>query len=383
METEKDVYRELQRELDTMPVGFPATKSGVEIRLLKHLFTPEEAEIALNLSALPESLERIHKRAKKRGIGISEENLEQSLDRLVKKGAIMGGRHLAKGRKGKYYSKAPLAVGMFEAQVNRLSQGFAKDFYDYLLNQGFAEEIHTTQTSQMRTIPINKSLKPEHHVGTYDDARQIVMKSDGPFAVINCVCRQAKDLLGEPCKLTDIRETCLLLRGFAKALIKSRVGRELSKEEMLQLLDRAEEVGMVLQPENNQNPLFICCCCGCCCGVLTSVKKFPRPAEYFETNFYVQTDPELCNGCEVCLDRCPMDARSMLDGIAMVDLDRCIGCGLCVTTCEQNAIQLMKKEKETVPPKDHDSLYKKIMMEKVGPWGTLKIMGKALTGMKI
>jgi electron transport complex protein RnfB len=366
-----------------MPVGFPATKSGVEIRLLKHLFTPEEAEIALNLSALPESLERIHKRAKKRGIGISEEDLEQILDRLVKKGAILGGKFLAKGRKGKCYSKAQLAVGMYEFQVIRLTKGFAKDFYEYLLDEGFAEEVHTTKTSQMRTIPINKSLRPEHHVGTYDDARQIVMKSDGPFAVINCVCRQAKDLLGEPCKLTDIRETCLLLQDFAQEVTETGVGRELSKEEMLQLLDRAEEVGMVLQPENNQNPLFICCCCGCCCGVLTSAKKFPRPAEYFETNFYVQTDPELCNGCEICLDRCPMDARSMVDGIATMDLDRCIGCGLCVTTCEQDAIQLVKKERETVPPRDHDSLYKKIMMEKAGPWGTLKIMGKTLAGMKI
>jgi hypothetical protein len=34
------------------------------------LFTPEEAKIALELSALPEPLERIHKRLKKTGITI-------------------------------------------------------------------------------------------------------------------------------------------------------------------------------------------------------------------------------------------------------------------------------------------------------------------------
>lgn len=56
MATERDVYRELQKNLDNMPVGFPATESDVEIRLLKHLFTPEEAEIASYLSALPEPL---------------------------------------------------------------------------------------------------------------------------------------------------------------------------------------------------------------------------------------------------------------------------------------------------------------------------------------
>lgn len=235
MKTERDVYRELQQHLDNMPVGFPATKSGVEIRLLKHLFTPEEAEIALNLSALPESLERIHRRVKKSGI--SKEKLEQTLDRLVEKGAIMGGEMLAKGRPGKYYSKALLAIGMFEFQVNRLTKELTQDFYQYLYGD-FGKEFHSKKTSQMRTIPINKSLKPEHHVGTYDDARQIVMKSDGPFAVLNCVCRQGKDLLEEPCKLSDIRETCIALQDLAQITIGSEISRALSKEGTLKMMGK-------------------------------------------------------------------------------------------------------------------------------------------------
>ena len=78
-----------------------------------------------------------------------------------------------------------------------------------------------------------------------------------------------------------------------------------------------------------------------------------------------------------------MEAVSLIDNIATVDQDRCIGCGLCVTTCEQNAIQLKKRAKETVPPKDHDAMYKKIMMERVGPWGTLKMMANMSLGRKI
>ena len=38
MATEADAYRQLQKHLDTMPVGYPATDSGVEIRLLKKIF---------------------------------------------------------------------------------------------------------------------------------------------------------------------------------------------------------------------------------------------------------------------------------------------------------------------------------------------------------
>jgi len=170
MATERDVYRELQKHLDNMPVGFPATESGVELRLLKHLFTPEEAEIALNLSALPEPLERIHGRIKKEK-DISLEGLESILDGLVKKGAIMGGGFLAKeGDNKKYYSKAQLAIGMFEFQVNKLKREFVEDMYQYS-SEAFAEEFHTTKTSQMRTIPVNKSLSVEYHGGSMQIVR--------------------------------------------------------------------------------------------------------------------------------------------------------------------------------------------------------------------
>jgi electron transport complex protein RnfB len=376
----EDVYQELRRHLDRMPVGFPATESGVEIRILKHFFAPEEARIALNLSAVPESLERVHRRVEKTGISIKE--LEEALDRLVEKGAIMGGKVLAKGRKGKYYSKAQLAIGMFEFQVNRLTPELARDFHQYL-DEAFGKEFHSKKTSQMRTIPIGRSVSPEHYVGNYDDAKQLIMSTHGPFAVLNCVCRQSKDLLGEPCKLSDIRETCIAIKEIAEVCIDGGVGRSISKEETFELLDRAEKVGMVLQPENNQNPSFICCCCGCCCGVLTSVKRFPRPSDYFHSNFFAEVDPDLCQACETCLQRCQMDAISLVDNVARVDRDRCIGCGLCVTTCEANALHLTKKRNETVPPKDHDSLYKKIMMEKLGPWGSLKMMANMSLGRKI
>jgi len=58
-QAESDIYRKLQRHLDTLPIGYPATESGVEIRILKFLFTPEEAEIALNMRFIPEPMKNI------------------------------------------------------------------------------------------------------------------------------------------------------------------------------------------------------------------------------------------------------------------------------------------------------------------------------------
>ncbi|MFX0069651.1 MAG: 4Fe-4S ferredoxin, partial [Candidatus Hermodarchaeota archaeon] len=82
-----DVYRKLQQHLDKLPIGYPSTESGVEIRILKHLFTPEEAKIAVNLRLIPEPLRKIYRRVKKTGISLEE--LEKHLDSMFRKGAIV------------------------------------------------------------------------------------------------------------------------------------------------------------------------------------------------------------------------------------------------------------------------------------------------------
>ena len=79
MESNADVYRQLQRHIDNMPIPFPESESGLDIKVLQHFFTPEEAKVALELSALPEPLERIHKRLKKTGMSL--EALEKILER--------------------------------------------------------------------------------------------------------------------------------------------------------------------------------------------------------------------------------------------------------------------------------------------------------------
>jgi ferredoxin len=66
-----------------------------------------------------------------------------------------------------------------------------------------------------------------------------------------------------------------------------------------------------------------------------------------------------------------------------VNLDRCIGCGVCVANCPNDAIDMKEKADRYVPPKNHDALYKKILMERVGMPGMLKMMPKIILGKKI
>ncbi len=383
MEQDNILYAKLRAEIDTrMPLGLPQTQSGEEIKLLKYLFTPEEAKIAILLSALPESINKIYRRVQKAGITISFDDLGKMLDNLVVKGAIMGGKIFPKP---KHYSLAQLVVGMYEFQVDRMTREYATDAEKYMRSAFLKEFCRTDRPRQLRTIPIGQSLSLEHHVSTYDDVRAIVQRTQEPIVLTNCVCKQTQDLFEHRCKLSDIRHNCISFGNMAEWMLEKGVAsaKIISKSELLNLLDQYQKVGFILQPENAQDPKYLCVCCGCCCGVLNGYKLFPRPADFFTSNFYAQVNANSCKGCGTCVKRCQMEAITNVNKKAVVNLDRCIGCGNCLVTCPSKAVSLVKKTQELVPPKTHDALYVKIIMKKKGFLGTLKLLGKILLGRKI
>ena len=124
MQSENEIYKKLHKEIDErMPISFPAHESGLEIQILKLLFTPEEAAITIHLSALPEPLDKIHKRVTKNGISISKERLEEILNNLSEKGAIQGGGSVYdKKHNRRRYRLAQWAIGIFEYQLGRVTK---------------------------------------------------------------------------------------------------------------------------------------------------------------------------------------------------------------------------------------------------------------------
>lgn len=353
-----DIYRKLQEHLDQLPVGFPPTKSGVELRILRGLFAPNEAQIATGLRFSPETAQEILGRNKDLGMTVTE--LEQTLVKMANKGCINVRNKAGK----KLYSNALFVVGMYEYQVKNMSPQFVKDVLQYDL-EAFGTELFGTRIPQMRTIPIEKSVTPVHYIQRYDELEKVVEHSDGPFAVTECICRKATGFLDNPCRMTSRKETCIGLGGdMMRMYVDNGWAREITREECLEILRKNQEEGLVLQPGNTERPDFICSCCKCCCGMLMGFNLMPKPVEFVSSNYHAQVDPDLCAGCGTCVKRCQMSAVRLVDNVAHVNLNRCIGCGLCVPTCEAEAMHLVKKDKQIAPPKSWEDLYARIVNRK-------------------
>jgi electron transport complex protein RnfB len=353
-----DIYEKLQIHLDNMPIGYPKTESGIELSLLKKLFSPEEAMIAIQMNFLPESLKKIQRRLKK--MAITLESLEKKLDKMFDKGTII----LTVIHGEKSYANVPLVVGMYEFQLGRLNQDLVNDTFQYFKEAYFEKEYNKTNIPQLRTIPIEHAITPDLSVAIYDQIRYIILNSDDVIGLMDCICRKAHDLIGDPCKTTNLRKTCLTFGSAARMFNAKGEAEFISKEEALAFVKKMEEEGLVPQPSNSQKPFVICNCCGCYCEVLTNQKRFKEPAILFATNFYAKVDPDLCIGCGKCEERCNMEAIEIVEEKSKINLARCIGCGVCVPTCPKNAISLIRKEKEIVPPLNTAATYAAIMDKK-------------------
>jgi len=366
------LYVKLQKHLNNQAIGFPSTKTGVETRLLKHIFTPEEAEIATFLSYKFEPLERIYSRV---GTQIkSPEKLRNVLDNIQKKGGIE-----IKIKDGeKHYCNAPLVVGMYEFQLDRLTPEFIKDFNDYTSDKAFGIEFLSTELPQMRTIPVAKSIHPQHNVSTFDEVTALLQEAEDPFVILECICRKKKLMEGEPCKVTDRKEICLAISGMAQMALASNIGRQISRDEAMLVIEQNQKEGLVMQPSNTKTAEFVCACCGCCCGMLTLHKNLPKPLNFWATNFHAVVNKHTCEGCSNCEESCQVCAVkvSEKENYATVNLDRCLGCGVCIANCPNESISLMKKPNEVIPPQTREELNDIIMDKKKGKFGKLLLTGK-------
>ncbi len=383
-------YIRLQQHLDRLPVGFPPSPTGADIRLLKHIFTPEEAQIAVCLSHRHAPAKALFDRTSHLVDSVQE--LEHRLRAMVNKGGI----ELRKEKGQRLYANAPLVVGMYELQVDRLTPELIQDFKAYTSEKGYGISLLGTQVPQMRTIPIHKSISTHIPVADYDQIIRLLDKASAPFVILPCICRKKAAMLGNDCKQTQRMETCMAMGSFAHSVLEMGIGRQITRNEARDIIKANEKDGLVLQPANTREVEFICSCCGCCCGMLGIQKNLPLPLDFWASNFQACLDTEACAGCGKCEELCQAGAitlpqsSSPQDGHepvakpkATLNLHRCIGCGLCVPGCPFKAISLEPVSTQTRPPKNRGALNETILEGKKSPLGKVRVIGKLARAMLV
>ena len=346
-----DVYQSLATHLDNLPAGFPPTESGVEIRILKRLFTTDEAEIALALTMLPEPVEAIAQRLDR-----PADELAPVLKEMAHKGLIV---HSSKGGQTTYMA-AQFVIGIWEYHVNSLDEALIKDFNEYVPE--LMKNHFTNKTKQLRVIPISKEITADARIMAYEDAEEII-RNQSKISVAPCICRTEHAMLGKGCDKP--RGNCLVFGSGAYYYEETKLGRSISQDEALTILKKGIDAGLVLQPGNAQKPMNICMCCDCCCQILKNIKIQPKPAEVVNSSYFAYVDEDECTACGTCEERCPMDAIAIED-IAVVDLERCIGCGVCAGCCDFDAIALTLKDEDErwIPPSNTVETYINIAKER-------------------
>ena len=166
----------------------------------------------------------------------------------------------------------------------------------------------------MRVMPVMSAVENISKTASYDELSTLI---ENAFAISvgPCSCRRSRRLMGEGCgHLED--DMCMYLNDNAVNFSKIGSHRLITKEEAYEILQRAEDNGLV--HEINQTPGFedataICNCCGCSCYALRIAELF-RSKNAIRSNF-----------------------------TARVDKDKCVACGMCVENCQTNAIRLGQK----------------------------------------
>ncbi len=334
----EEVYRRLAQRLDTIPNGFPATESGVELRLLARIFAPQEAALAAEMRLGYEPAEIIATR-----VGVSAEEAYRTLKEMARKGLIRARR----GEGGLVFALLPFVVGFYEGQLRRMDEEMAVLVEQYFREIG-GRTILDAPPPVHRVLPVEEAIPYDLEVFPYERAAALI-ESARSWGVRDCICRTQKRLVGEGCDYP--LETCLVMAPVEGAFAGDELTRPLTKEQALEILRMTEEVGLVHTTGNfRDRHFYICNCCPCCCAVLRGLTEFHVPTAVARSGFRSVVDAEACIGCGACVERCHFGALSLPEDVAVVDPDRCLGCGVCAPACPADAIHLERRPTGEAPP---------------------------------
>ena len=370
MQTGKDKpYHDLQNVYARHPLGAPESATFIEI--LKFYFEPEEAALAAKMGFEPEPEDVIAKRA-----GVRLEEASELLTKMSSKMFISGFRRPGGTRTfrlkiivaGDGLFEIPFILREPSPDLERLA-----DLWDQCFNDGFGAEFHSGGIAVSRALPAIKA--PKENVLPFEDAVELLKKAPSP-SLIPCSCRTAFRNCDDPIRVCmPLSEATPSPREDGTPVIDRHhfVGdlgriRRVSVDEAVDSLKMASDAGLVHMTLNVQDdPWFICNCCSHACGLLRGVTQLGITHAVAPSSYWMTIEEDMCTGCELCVERCPVNAISMgEDNVAQVTHEKCLGCGVCQSVCGQGAMSLEKRDDLIFTPYKDDQELFMLVAEKKG-----------------
>ena len=347
-------YGLLQERLDRNPTGAP--DSPAFRRILRLLFTPEDADLARRLPTRLTSLSALAKRLR-----MEPARLDDTLTRLARRGLVFDLE--LRGRR--YFSLAPVVIGFFELTFMRGGDDLPREelarlFEDYFFEGDgrFARAVFEGDTQIGRSLPRETALgeAPPVEVLDWERASRIV-EGARTVSVSLCACRHHADHLGRACERPQ--RACLSFDVSAETLVRSGHAERIDAAEGLRILAECQAAGLAQTADNVQRGVgYICNCCGCCCGMMRAIRRFDLPHAIVSSNWIAEVDDVRCNGCGLCVKACPTGALCAGEAPApggrrppvRRDADLCLGCGVCTGACKRSGIGLSPRPSRVFTP---------------------------------
>ena len=218
---------------------------------------------------------------------------------------------------------------------------YGDEFFD-LWKEFFNREnvAHEPPQESLRVLPVEEVIQSTRILDV--ESTHAIIQNARRVAVQRCPCRTRERRCENPL------DVCLSIDEFADYVVSREFGKEITKEEALKTLRRCEDLGLVHQTVNSDQPDVICNCCSCCCSLLRSIVVHGVRAASAASRFRPAVDEDLCVNCLACTDACHFSAMIDNGGERAFVTQNCFGCGLCAHNCPQEAIHLVE-----VLPVDH------------------------------
>ena len=208
----------------------------------------------------------------------------------------------------------------------------------YAFQLDFAKNILGEMPFSVAQVWTTPAALPEDADPNENVAEKI--KEAGYWGVSTCSCRLPHWIADPGNHCEHLLETCLFMSDIARWGVEHGICREITYDEVLDILRKCNEDGLVHTYDPDD---FICNCCSDCC-VLQIGDREPGAKVLEPSAFVAQVDDSTCNSCNTCADRCPFGAIE-INAHALVDINKCLGCGVCFPTCTTKSIRFVRRPK--------------------------------------